>query len=64
MLASNVLSHSAYLSFICRDAANTLEVDTTFKPLDELFSSFLGSIAHDMIVNWRYGSLSFHDMSL
>ena len=64
MLASKVLSHSAYLSSISRDAANILEVDTTFKPLDELFSSFLGSITHDMIIYWSYGSLSFHDMSI
>ena len=64
MLASKVLSHSAYLSSICRDAANKWEVDTAFKPLDELFSIFLGSITHDMIVYWRYGSLSFHDMSI
>ena len=64
MLASKVLSHSAYFSSICRDAANTWEVDTAFKPLDVLFSSFLKSIAHDMIIYWRYGSLSFHDMSL
>ena len=64
MLASKVLSHIAYLSSICRDAANKWEVDTAFKPLDELFSIFLGSITHDMIVYWRYGSLSFHDMSI
>ncbi|XP_030925278.1 uncharacterized protein LOC115952311 isoform X2 [Quercus lobata] len=43
----------SYVKVIKRDAANTLEVDTAFKPLDELFSSFLGSIAHDMIINWR-----------
>ena len=64
MLASKVLSHSAYLSSICRDAADTWEVDTAFKTLDELFSIFLGSITHDMIVYWRYGSLSFLDMSI
>ena len=56
MLASKVLNHSAYLSSICRDAANTWEVDTAFKPHDVLFSSFLGSIAQDHIL--RCGSLS------
>nr|POF11910.1 hypothetical protein CFP56_13758 [Quercus suber] len=50
------LIHNEYLdgrSIIRRDAANTWEVDTAFKPLDELFSIFLGSITHDMIVYWR-----------
>ena len=44
------------------DAANTLEVDTAFKPPDVLFSRFLRSIAHDHILEvWI--SLSLHDMS-
>ena len=50
MLASKVPSLSAYLSSICRDAANTWEVDTAFKPPDVLFSCFLGSMAHDHIL--------------
>ena len=50
MLASKVPSHSAYLSSICRDAANTWVMDTAFKPPDVLFSCFLGSIAHDHIL--------------
>ena len=58
MLASKVPSHSAYLSSICRDAANTWEMDTAFKPPDVLFSCFLGSMAHDHILEvWIY--LSF-----
>ena len=63
MVASKVLNHSAYLSSICRDAASTWEVDTAFKPSGVLFSSFLGCIAHDHILEvWI--SLSFHDMSI
>ena len=63
MTASKVLNHSAYLSSICRDAANTWEVGTEFKPLDVLFCSFLGCIAHDYILEvWI--SLSFDDMSI
>ena len=50
MLASKVPSHSAYLSSICRDAANTWEMDTAFKPPDVLFSCFLGSMAHDHLL--------------
>ncbi|KAF3955623.1 hypothetical protein CMV_019172 [Castanea mollissima] len=36
-----------------RDATNTREVDTAFKPSGALFSSFLGSIVPDMIIYWR-----------
>nr|POF24638.1 hypothetical protein CFP56_57372 [Quercus suber] len=36
-----------------RDVASTWEVDTAFKPSAVLFSSFLGSIAPDMIIYWR-----------
>ena len=58
MLASKVPSHSAYLSSICRDAANTWEVDTAFKPPEVLFSCFLGSMAHDHILEvWNSLSL-------
>ena len=63
ILASKVPSHSAYLSSICRDAANTWEADTAFKPPNVLFNCFLGSMAHDHILEVRI-SLSFHDMSI
>ena len=63
MLAFEVQSHSAFLSAICRDAANTCEVDTPVKPPDVLFSIFLGSVTHGQILKvWI--SLSFHDMSI
>ena len=61
MLASKVLSHSAYLSSICRDAANTWEVDTAFKPPEVLFSCFLGSMARDHILE-VYMSLSLFSL--
>ncbi|KAF3955624.1 hypothetical protein CMV_019173 [Castanea mollissima] len=51
---SNVKVIKRYSLQLKRDAANTWEVDTAFKPLDVLFSSFLGSIAHDMIIYWRF----------
>ena len=50
MLAFEVQSHSAFLSAICRDAANTWEVDTPVKPPDVLFCIFLGNITHDQIL--------------
>ena len=60
MLGFEVLSRSAYLYTICRDATNTCEVDTLIKPPNVLFSSFLGSIAHDQMLKvWI--PLSFHD---
>ena len=63
MLASKVPSHSAYLSSICRDIANTWEVDAAFKQPDLLFCCFLGSMAHDHILEvWI--SLSFHYISI
>ena len=63
MLASKVPSHSAYLSSICRDAANIWETDTAFKPPYVLFSCFPGSMAHDhMLEVWIF--LSFNDMSI
>ncbi|KAF3949128.1 hypothetical protein CMV_024957 [Castanea mollissima] len=37
-----------------RDAANTWEVDFAFKPPDVLFSCFLGSMAHDHILEIIY----------
>ena len=50
MLDFEVLIRSAYLYTICRDATNTWEVDTFVKPPNILFSSFLGSIAHDKML--------------
>ena len=47
MLGFEVLSRSAYLYTICGDATNTCEVDTPIKAPNVLFSSFLGSIAHN-----------------
>uniref|UniRef100_A0A7N2LFR3 Uncharacterized protein n=1 Tax=Quercus lobata TaxID=97700 RepID=A0A7N2LFR3_QUELO len=47
MLGFEVLSRSAYLYTICRDATNTCEVDTPIKAPNVLFNSFLGSIAHN-----------------
>ena len=39
MIDFEVLSHSAYLYTICRDAANTWEVDTPVKTLNVLLST-------------------------
>ena len=50
MLDFEVLIRSAYLYTICRDATNTWEVDTSVKPPNVLFSSFLDSIAHDQML--------------
>ncbi|KAF3956360.1 hypothetical protein CMV_018503 [Castanea mollissima] len=50
---SNVNVIKRYSLQLKRDAPNTWEVDTAFKQLDVLFSSFLGSITHDMIIYWR-----------
>ena len=41
MIDFEVLSHSAYLETICRDVANTWEVDTPVKTPNVLLSSFL-----------------------
>ena len=41
MIDFKVLSHSAYLYTICRDAANTWEVDTPVKTPNVLLNSFL-----------------------
>ena len=50
MLDFEVLIRSAYLYTICRDATNTWEVNASVKPPNVLFSSFLGSIAHDQML--------------
>ena len=58
MLAFEVLSHSADLSAIYRDAANAWEMDTSVKQPDLLFSRLLGSMAHDwMLKVWILLSL-------
>ena len=58
MLAFEVLSHSADLSAIYRDAANAWEMDTSVKQPDVLFSRLLGSMAHDrMLKVWILLSL-------
>ena len=63
MLDFEVLSRSAYLYTICRDATNIWEVDTPIKPPNVLFNSFLGSIAHDQMLKvWI--PLSCSDMSI
>ncbi|KAF3946530.1 hypothetical protein CMV_027214 [Castanea mollissima] len=43
-----------YSLHLKRDAANTWEVGTAFKPPDVLFSCFLGSMAHDHILEIIY----------
>ena len=50
MIDFEVLSCSAYLYTICRDATNIWEVDNPVKPPNVLFNSFLGSIAHDQML--------------
>ena len=50
MLAFEVLSHSAYLFAIYRDAANTWKMDTPVKQPDVLFNRLLGSMAHDQML--------------
>ncbi|XP_065625897.1 uncharacterized protein LOC136065973 isoform X2 [Quercus suber] len=41
------------------DATNTWEVDTSVKPLNVLFSSFLGNIAHDQMLKISLGNLVY-----
>nr|POE89394.1 hypothetical protein CFP56_01754 [Quercus suber] len=46
-------------SQLLRDATNTWEVDTSVKPLNVLFSSFLGNIAHDQMLKISLGNLVY-----
>ena len=50
MLDFEVLSCSAYLYTICRDATNTWQVDTPVKPPNVLSNNFLSNITHDQML--------------